>query len=197
MCELTANSSTSGPINHARGGLRTKIHRGIWERIKPLLVEGDDCCTCGEWAETAGHYFAALVKTGAYPLEETFPKSSVNTILNQLGNFKMLHSPDEDCYACDKYWNLVIEDACAWTAKSFDGLCMDCMDKSRPKRENTDVDYWKHLKSVDGRWDRKCRITHGESTWYISWCGRGEHRQKLLEQHKAAKKANSLFFDSF
>jgi len=61
-------------MNHARGALRTVIHRGIWEEMRSLLRNGSYMCTCGGWASTAGHYFAALVQTDAYPLEKMLLK---------------------------------------------------------------------------------------------------------------------------
>lgn len=76
-------------MNHARGALRTVIHRGISDSVGELLERGAYACSCGRWAETAGHYFAGLVKTNAYPLEQTFSKASVLEILNCLKNFHM------------------------------------------------------------------------------------------------------------
>jgi hypothetical protein len=172
----------TGPMNHARGSLRTVIHRGIWEKIEHLLRRGYYACTCGDWARTAGHYFAALVLTDGYPLEKTFSKTSVTDILNLLKAFNMTFQGT--CRLCSV--DLVGEVGSARTAalRSFDGLCVDCMDRSRPKRENGDVDYWRQLESIDGRWDFNCRVKHGEPSWYISWCGSAEHRQKLIDRHK-------------
>jgi hypothetical protein len=88
-------------MNHARGSPKTCLHRGIWNPVGKLLEDGDSKCRCGQWAPTAGHYFAALVKTKAYPLETTFPKNSVNTILEQLEKFEAFNnirrSRSDDC----------------------------------------------------------------------------------------------------
>jgi hypothetical protein len=43
-----------------------------------------------------------------------------------------------------------------------------------------DDEYEKQNQSVGGRWDTKCRIKHGQPTWYISWLGRPDIREKIL-----------------
>jgi hypothetical protein len=177
-----------GPMNHARGSLKTCLHRGIWNPIGSLLEEGDKDCSCGQWTSTAGYYFAALVKTKAYPLETTFPKNSINTILERLQKFeassKIRKIGGAYCSRCSDNWDWGVKKAIEITEDYFDGLCIDCMDRSRPKRGNTDIDYWRQAESVNGRWDHKCRVRHGEPTWYVSWCGRAEHRQKLINTHR-------------
>jgi hypothetical protein len=68
------------------------------------------------------------------------------------------------------------------TEAYFDGLCLDCMTRSKhPKGRDLDAEYWKHNESKGGRWDTDCRITHNQSTWYVSWLGRDDTRQKLLK----------------
>ena len=175
-------------MNHARGGLKTCIHRGIWDKIGNLLERGSYACECRHWASTAGHYFAALVDTEAYPLEKTFPKASVNTILKRLKDFRMPApaSGTSLCDLCSANWDTEVGSARMHAMRYFDGLCIDCMDRSRPRDGDTDTDedYWRSLDSVGGRWDAYCRVRHGEPSWYVSWCGRDEHRQKLLERHR-------------
>jgi len=177
-------------MNHARGGLRTCLHRGIWEYVGQLLEDSGIKRNCGKWASTAGHYFAALVKIEAYPLEKHFPKNSVNKLLERLEMFHM--GPIGTCFKCCIDWNSKVKEARKSTRRYFDGLCIDCMDRSRPKRDNTDLDYWKQAESINGRWDHNCRILHGEPSWYVSWCGRDEHRQKLLAIHRGKNLRNLL-----
>jgi hypothetical protein len=81
-----------------------------------------------------------------------------------------------------------------YTKDNFDGLCLDCMESSKPK---ADKEYWKACgQSPMGRWDQDCRITHGQQTWYVSWCGRDEHRRKLLDERKGGLGARPLRFSS-
>lgn len=128
-------------MNHARGSLRTSIHRGLWFKIGSLLSCGPCDCECNSWASTAGHYFAGLVNTSAYPLEKTFSRSSVAEILSRLEPFTM--EKHGSCSLCSTDWEAQVADARIKTLQYFDGLCIDCMDRSRPKRGNGDVDYWR------------------------------------------------------
>ena len=68
----------------------------------------------------------------------------------------------------------------------FDGLCLDCMDKTRPKLKSVDEDYWRHddLKV----WDTDCRISHGQSTWYFSFMG----RKADFKAHRARQLAEKI-----
>jgi hypothetical protein len=182
-------------MNQARGRLKTVLHNGIWTKVGYLLKKRD--CQCGQWASTAGLYFADLVKTQAYPLEQTFPKNSLNDIMLWLGKFGMSDLSARCVGYCKVNWGNEVREAQEKTTRYFDGLCLDCMDKSKAKRKDTDEDYWKHLHSIDGRWDSKCRIRHGEPTWYSSWCGRDEHRQKLMKTHHEKRRSRYDMFDDF
>lgn len=166
-------------MNHARGSLKTTLHRLIWKDVGRVLKERKNY-KCTGWAEVAGQYFAALTDTEVYPLELSFPKHSINELLDKLDKFTM--SQPFHCTDCSWNWKEQMENTQIWTAGAFDGLCIDCMDKSNRKHEAFDKDYWQRLGKGSGGWDQDCRIYHGESTWYVSWCGRDEHRRKLVDE---------------
>lgn len=67
------------------------------------------------------------------------------------------------------------------TQSYFDGLCLDCMERSKPKGKGLDDEYWRINANVNNRWDSRCRVRHGQPTWYVSWLGHNEVRQKLLK----------------
>jgi hypothetical protein len=54
------------------------------------------------------------------------------------------------------------------------------MDRSKPCGKDLDDDYEKHSQAIGGRWDTQCRIKHGQPTWYISWLGPPDIREKVL-----------------
>ncbi|KAF2654408.1 hypothetical protein K491DRAFT_679674 [Lophiostoma macrostomum CBS 122681] len=156
-----------GPMNQARGRLKTVLHNGIWTAVGALLKKRD--CDCGQLEPIRSR--------------RHFPKTSLNGIMGWLDIFNTSVS-QVGCSGCDVNWTQEVVQAKRVTSRYFDGLCLDCMNKSRPKRKDTDEDYWQYLNSVDGRWDSNCRIRHGEPTWYSSWCGRDEHRQRLMKNHR-------------
>lgn len=171
-------------MNHARGSLKTCLHRGLWKRVGKLLQEGQNGEVCSHWAAQAGYYFAALVETGAYPLELTFARHSIVELLSQLARFDEI-SNSGGCKNCHIDWEDEVSKAAKWTKAKFDGLCLDCMNKSKFRKGSIDDDYWRGLGAVNGRWDARCRVEHGETSWYVSWCGRDEHRRQLLGIHRA------------
>jgi hypothetical protein len=164
-------------MNHARGGLKTRLHSGLWDKVGGLLKAGPLRCSCKKWDSVAGRYFAELMHIGAYPLEKVFPKNSVNTILERLQKFGL--GAIGNCDTCNIRWNDSIQEAIDSTKSNFSGLCMDCMDNSRG---STDENYWLRWDLLAG-WDSECRISHGQHTWYVSWCGQDEHRRKLLQDY--------------
>lgn len=46
-----------------------------------------------------------------------------------------------------------------------------------------DADYWRHAST--STWDARCRIDHGQPTWYFSFMGR---REKMVEWQDRKKK---------
>ena len=178
--ELT--SDPLGLVNQARGRLKTVLRGPLWEKVGSLLSEPH---TCSCWQKTSAEYLAALVKCEVYPLEESFPKNSVTQTFDRLEGFGHT-SAAKDCRSCNVNWPECVSSACEIVSGYFDGLCLDCMDHSKPKGADEDEDYWTHDFKPSRRWDQNCRIKHGEPTWYHSWLGRDDRRQKLMkERHKA------------
>jgi hypothetical protein len=66
------------------------------------------------------------------------------------------------------------------TENYFDSLYLDCMDRSKPQGKDLDGEYCKHGTNGNGRWNTRCRIKHNQSTWYVSWLGRPDDREKIM-----------------
>ncbi|KAF1922049.1 hypothetical protein BDU57DRAFT_584981 [Ampelomyces quisqualis] len=148
-----------GPVNHARSGLKTTLHKSLYKKCGHLLRYKTSDCEC--WAPTVGHCFAALTKIECFPVEDIISYTSVSQILSRLSTFKYDYIPAcQNCRAME--WEVVVLKAKSNTEKYFDGLCLDCMDR------------------MDGRWDTNCRIKHNQSTWYVSWLGKPNVREKIM-----------------
>jgi hypothetical protein len=86
------------------------------------------------------------------------------------------------CRRCSSIdWNYVIQITRQATQGYFDGLCLDCMDRSKPKGKGLDDEYWRINTSAMNQWEKRCRVRHKQPTWYVSWLGRDDVRQKLLK----------------
>lgn len=157
---------SSEQLNAAKGRLRTVLHRGLYRPIEPLFK--DASCLCRK--ETLYDYQSALHATGVWPLEELFIKTPMDQILSRLSMFKYVRTGAQ-CRTCGKDYEMAVRLARRNTESYFEGLCLDCMNKERPKFGDDDEDYWHHNRMKD-KWDESCRLTHGQPTWYFSFMGR-------------------------
>jgi hypothetical protein len=170
VCNFIEASPTYLSV-HGILGSALKLHRSIYPPFRPVHLHRSLCV------------FAMRPELYAsYKLPPRSPSTAAIEVLSMLKSLTMRFQGT--CRHCRIDWGEEVARARTATLRSFDGLCIDCMDRSRPKRGDGDVDYWRQLESIDGRWDVNCRVRHGEPSWYISWCGRAEHRQKLIDRHK-------------
>jgi len=136
-----------GPVNHARGGFKTTLHKSLYKKYGHLLRYDTEACTC--WDASLGRYFHALTKIDVFPVEDVISYSSVQQIIDRLGDFEYTHKPA--CRRCRQMdWESTVLKAKANTENYFNGLCLDCMDRSKPHGKNLDDEYWKHNESVGG-----------------------------------------------
>ncbi|KAI4629172.1 uncharacterized protein J4E87_003433 [Alternaria ethzedia] len=166
-----------GPLNHARGGLRNSLHKSLYSRVGRILRSETSLCSC--WDATIGRYQLALTKCDAWPVDDVLNYSSIGQVVRRLKAFDYAYTAK--CNRCRSIdWESTVLKAMSNTLGYFNGMCLDCMDRSKPRGDNLDDEYEKHNQSVGGRWDTKCRIKHGQPTWYISWLGRPDLREKIL-----------------
>ncbi|CAA9964096.1 hypothetical protein PTMSG1_07455 [Pyrenophora teres f. maculata] len=166
-----------GPLNHARGGLRNTLHKSLYSRVGHILRSGTSSCSC--WDAAIGRYQYALTKCNAWPVDDVLNYSSINQVVGRLKAFDYDYTPK--CARCRSIdWETIVLKARTNTLGYFNGMCLDCMNRSKPRGETLDNEYEDDNKSVDGRWDTKCRIKHGQPTWYVSWLGRPDIREKIL-----------------
>lgn len=154
-------------------------------------------CNCKE--KTVFDYMRELQRVDIWPLEDSFKTTSMAGILEGLSDFNGSSigtrntstvsgaegatgadtGPQKSvcCRWCSQDWSKVVHNAEMRTDLHFDGLCLDCMDHTKNIRlkGDEDDDYWRH--GWDRRkYDQKCRVSHGEPTWYFSFMGRREKR---------------------
>ncbi|THY54415.1 hypothetical protein D6C97_05737 [Aureobasidium pullulans] len=167
----------------ARGRLKTILSNQIWNHISGLL---DGSCNCKE--KTLFAFLHALKETGGFPVDQAAQRNPIAYVLHQLADFDdYFEAPAEakGCSRCSTDWSSAMKTACAVVWKYFDGLCLDCMDHTQPKFADEHEDYWCHLER-DMEWDNACRIDHGQATWYYSFMGRADARDKILKRVRLA-----------
>ncbi|KAK3718302.1 hypothetical protein LTR37_005115 [Vermiconidia calcicola] len=160
-------------INAAKGRLKSILHDGLYTPIEKLLESSR--CSCKE--HTLYAYQKSLTNTEAWPLEKKFSKNSITALHDKLEGFSHTALVPKMCYDCRIDFGHVVHEAVRNTSSYFDGLCLDCMNTSKPKFGDADEDYWKHSRQGVS-WDFNCRIRHGQPSWYFSFMGR---KQKMME----------------
>lgn len=151
-------------------------------------------CTCKENAYYS--YSSALYRTEVWPVE-LYPNESIQYLLDGLENFHYTKA-EEACATCSADEDYNVQKVCQSVKDNFVGLCLDCMDISKPKIGDVHRDYWLHDRLQV--WDKGCRIRHGRSTWYFSFMGRREEmdahqreQRRRKEQLKIVAPVSRLF----
>ncbi|KAF2100794.1 hypothetical protein NA57DRAFT_54866 [Rhizodiscina lignyota] len=167
-------------LNAARGRLRTVLYAGIFD---PIAGRFHASCKCK--AETTHNYEKTLIDLEVWPMHPWGFKDSIHTLLHCLRKFEYDPLCGRDaadvCMGCmhGDYKASVMQITEKVTCY-FDGLCLDCMDRSKHKTRDEDQDYWSHhshgILRKFGRSDGGCRISHGNPTWYHSFMGREEKK---------------------
>lgn len=165
-------------LNHAKGRLTTILERSLDEIIKSLTIAG---CTCSK--DNLKGYLRELINLRVFPFRDTLRRGrSVNDVIQGLESFSF-HPKPGSCGNCQRPDRLstyaeTVQNAQKKTRENFNGLCLDCMDRKRPKLGDEDWDYWMVQMREERSWDSGCRIQHGESTWHHSFYARREKETK-------------------
>lgn len=168
-------------INAAKGRLRIVLERNLYKQTIAFLVAG-----CEHKAERNFAWADALHDTRVMPLGNV-QHLGINAIIKKL---EEIEEPDEDtvpsCFKCGGDFLTIVHGATGDVEQLFDGLCLDCMEKS--KFDNRDTDYWKHAdRHID--WDRGCRVKHDQPTWYFSFMGRKEKQIEWAKRRREDRNA--------
>ena len=166
-------------LNAAKGRLRSILHRDLFKPVEPLLRSGD----CAHVKDNVFGYFKELLLLGVWPMEDATRTDSMSDILAYLENFD--YSPSTQCSSCSRDYKKIVKIVREKTRKYFDGLCLDCLDKTKPRTDDSDIDYWNYQDFKEDSWIKGCRILHKEPTWYFSFMGRKADREVFLKRHRS------------
>ncbi|KAL8828413.1 MAG: hypothetical protein Q9170_006612 [Blastenia crenularia] len=169
-------------LNAARGRLRTILDQRLFE-VTATLFQAD--CRCKE--KTLFGYEKALYDVHAWPLSSEVLRNTIRIVLDRLKQFRYRTAPGA-CQSCNRNYERIVRQARENTETYFDGLCLDCLDRSKPKTENEDTDYWRHHTLQPGQWDAGCRVSHGQPSWYFSFMGRKEDRDAFLSSMRQGRR---------
>lgn len=166
-------------LNAARRRLRNVFSSGLSEVTEHLVrTKPCQCCPVAHFG-----YERALMKIDAWPVHKVINTTNLEFLIGRLRQFDYT-VPATCCKnhrANISYKKEVANDANE-VKDYFHGLCLDCMNNRLPKLSDSDLDYWfSEYISSSRQYDGKCRITHGEPTWYFSFNARREVLVKIIE----------------
>ncbi|KAI9651745.1 MAG: hypothetical protein M1831_000495 [Alyxoria varia] len=168
-------------MRSGKGRIRNVCHRGLSSPVKPFL--SGMSCDCH--TRTFFGYFQELYQRGIFPFEEEVIRNTMNELLQRMRNFDWEPNA-QDCSYCRRMsYRQHVEELADKVEKHYHGLCLDCMDRTLPKTGSDDSDYWR-VNDLN-QWDKKCRVRHGECTWYHSFMGRKERRDELVSEANKRK----------
>jgi hypothetical protein len=173
-------------LNAARGRTRNIMQTRTLEAPTRVLRA---VCTCDP--KSFFDFYRELDRLRLYSTFETAAaRKSLDKLIKTLGHFTYtLHPGGRKCYACQQDYKNSADDARSYATKYFEGLCLDCISQPRDvERPQDDKEYETLLKRAedseyDGKdhhpevWSEKCRVNHGEPTWYFSYCAREQERK--------------------
>lgn len=172
MYSVTLTGCSVEQINAAKGRLKTILHRELYDPIETMLTSS----RCTQHGDKGLDYQISLHTTGVWPFESKQKHNSMKSLTAKLKTFRRpSNEAITGCHGCTFDSVAVVAAAIDETEAYFDGLCLDCMNASRPKFGDSDEDYWRHGEpNID--WSADCRFEHGEPTWYFSFMGRKEEQ---------------------
>ena len=132
--------------------------------------------SCTSKKQTLYNYEKHLFDIRVWPLEQFRTNTSIKVILDRLKTFTYSPAPGACLSFCKRDYASLAEKARVRVKDYFDGLCLDCLDKSQPKTGDLDEDYYRHGLLKESEWPRGCRFHHKQPTWYYSFLGREQDR---------------------
>jgi len=169
--------------------MRSKIIAGLFE---PLNIFCPRKCEVHEKCIAA--YIEGVKRTDIWPLQHHHQKSNKD-VIDSAGFIQWRCStPTGACYSCQhKLSGAHVRKTREDSLKYWEGLCLDCMNISRPKTGDRDTDYWQHNRLR--QWSSGCRLSHGRNTWYFSFMGRPEIMTKFQQEQQARRNAGQYDSD--
>lgn len=184
FCAIQLTTIYIEQLNAAKGRLRVILGRGLFEPNSELLQASCDCRIA-----TLYFYEKHLFNIGVWPLDEAASKTCISRLLYLLrSKFEYEAKPDA-CVRCRTNYKAAIQSLAMRVGGYFDGLCLDCLDRSKTKFSRPGDDYWQHATLQEDDYCFGCRIEHKQPTWYFSFMGRKEDRDRMLKEKRAKNRA--------
>ncbi|PSN63937.1 hypothetical protein BS50DRAFT_679130 [Corynespora cassiicola Philippines] len=180
---LTTNARfLDGPLTAARAELQSTIEHSI---NLPLEKLHQAHCVCRK--ETAFDYEDALRAVGCWPLSRAFKANTIAEVVEKLSGFKFISKNANKCSSgmCSRDFGKDIDIAISKGKKAFQGLCLDCMNRSTLAANQPKEAYVEDNSPYNGCWDMGCRYGHYFMTWHLSWMGTSSMHKSIVDKFRS------------
>lgn len=123
--------------------------------------------TCPCRKETAFDYQEALMALDCWPVDKSVKKYPLNEIIEELEKFEFTPKATTcESGACLHDFKNSVKIAIRKAKFAFDGLCLDCMERSQADETSREELVDKNS-PYKGCWDMDCRFGHGRASWQV------------------------------
>ncbi|KAF1973179.1 hypothetical protein BU23DRAFT_139582 [Bimuria novae-zelandiae CBS 107.79] len=176
-----------GPLTAARAHIQSILETELTFPIDKLHR-----ATCPCRKETAFDYEDALRALDCWPIDRAMQQYPIGEIIDELEKFEFTPKTIK-CSSgiCAHDFKNSVNIAIRRAKYAFDGLCLDCMERSQIDHVDgqTRQTFLEKNTPFKGCWDIDCRFGHGRASWYYSWMGPSSVRRDILNKYREEKKA--------
>ena len=152
------------PLAAARTHVQSTLEQELYYPLERLHRAA---CACRK--ETAFDYEDALIALECWPIKDAAQRSPLSELFERLSHFEFRPATTScESGECRRSFKRSVEVAIGRARQSFQGLCLDCMNRSKPVVGQPRGEYIKNNSPHVGCWDIDCRFGHGRPSWYVS-----------------------------
>lgn len=181
-------NKVSDHLRGARSSLRNGIERGLFVCCSDVNHKHSSTCCKVKFNDFFAHLKDDLK---IWPLEKIFKNHCIDHYVDVLVNDFHLEAATQSCHKCSRIDDGDVEELGGKVSAASQGICLDCMTDSSQTHGNINADYWE--RDLSKKWDRSCRVTHGQSTWYHSSQGSHHDRDAHFKRKQKLREAHSPF----
>jgi hypothetical protein len=149
-----------GPLTTARAYIQSILDKELYFPLEKLH-QAD--CTCRK--ETAFDYQDVLMNLECWPVDKAVKKYPLADIIDYLEKFEFVPKTAAcESGACRHDFKNSVHIAIRKARFAFDGLCLDCMERSQAD-DTSRKEFLEKNAPYKGCWDMDCRFGHGRASW--------------------------------
>jgi hypothetical protein len=129
------------------------------------------------------------MKIGCWPIASAAKRHTISELVKKLSLFDYTSTATTcESGVCRHDFKKCVELAIARANDAFEGLCLDCMQRSTLVTGQDIETFTEKTTPYNFFWDADCRFGHGRASWCYSWTGPPCFRQGILDKYRKARR---------